>query len=450
MNKTVLSLGIIFLLVLLSFNSITGNQLTTQIINSFDKGIILYVGGNGSGNYTTIQSAIDEANDGDTVFVYNGTYYENVVVNKSINLIGEDKDTTIIDGNNSWWAVYVLSDSVNISMFTVRNGDMIGILIIYSNYTTITRNNIVSNNYMGLVIFNSNGFEISSNKFSENPFVGLYLIDSCNSFIRGNNISNNSGYGLILEDSFRNTITKNIINSNQECGLFLGASNDNIVIDNDISNNGKGVDLYLSMFNKISNCNFTMNEFPISLYDSNNNTITDNNITHNHYSINLRGANNNIVVGNSISNNVFSGPILTNSNYNIIKMNNIMNNDFGIKIHSSENNIILHNNLINNRVNAFDEGNNTWDDGKYGNFWSDYKERYPKAKRLWLKGIWDTPYEIEDGNNKDNCPLIRQWPNSVSIDMTRNKVNYNSLVLRFLERFPLLQQLLKVWRSFIV
>jgi hypothetical protein len=51
----------------------------------------LYVGGTGPGNYTSIQSAINDATSGDTVFVYSGTYYENIVIDVSINLIGENK-----------------------------------------------------------------------------------------------------------------------------------------------------------------------------------------------------------------------------------------------------------------------------------------------------------------------------------------------------------------------
>jgi hypothetical protein len=52
-----------------------------------------YVGCLGPGCYDTIQEGINVAEDGDTVYVYDdfAPYYENVIVNKSIYLIGEDK-----------------------------------------------------------------------------------------------------------------------------------------------------------------------------------------------------------------------------------------------------------------------------------------------------------------------------------------------------------------------
>ncbi|RLF45340.1 MAG: hypothetical protein DRN29_06910, partial [Thermoplasmata archaeon] len=73
-----------------------------EILSSNDlNGNILYVGGSGTGNYSRIQDAIDDANDGDTIFVYSNSspYYEHIIINKSINLVGENKNTTIIDGN---------------------------------------------------------------------------------------------------------------------------------------------------------------------------------------------------------------------------------------------------------------------------------------------------------------------------------------------------------------
>ena len=115
----------------------------------------------------------------------------------------------------------------------------------------------------------------------------------------------------------------------------------------------------------------------------------------------------------------------------------------GIDITISYDNFIYHNNFINNIVNAQDYGNNIWDDGEFGNYWSDYKQRYPKAKRIWLKGIWDAPYEITGGDNNDTCPLIKQWSKSLSRTMPSEKVMVNSLLFRFLEHFPILQMLLQ-------
>ena len=73
-------------------------------------GNTLYVGGSGPGNYSTIQSAIDAANPGDTIFVYSGTYNEYLYLEKTINLIGENKDTTLINYNTKYHSLIILLD----------------------------------------------------------------------------------------------------------------------------------------------------------------------------------------------------------------------------------------------------------------------------------------------------------------------------------------------------
>ena len=122
MNR-LLIIGVLFLFISSSIFSISGVD-TEQSIQSLSSGKTLYVGGSGPGNYTKIQDAIDEASDGDTVFVYDDSspYYEKLVVDKSINLIGEDKYTTIIDGRNSGVVVQITADRVNISEFEIQNG----------------------------------------------------------------------------------------------------------------------------------------------------------------------------------------------------------------------------------------------------------------------------------------------------------------------------------------
>jgi hypothetical protein len=69
----------------------------------------------------TIQAGIDNVSIGDTVYVYSGTYYENVVVDKTINLVGENRDSTVIDGTGFGDVVQLTAHEVSISEFTIQN-----------------------------------------------------------------------------------------------------------------------------------------------------------------------------------------------------------------------------------------------------------------------------------------------------------------------------------------
>ena len=110
---------------------------------------IIYVDDDGGADYTKIQDAIDSAEDEDTIFVYNGKYKENIIIEKEINLIGENKEETIINGMGVGNVVYIDSDNVTINRFKIINcgGDYndAGIEVnLYSDKLTISNNIITS------------------------------------------------------------------------------------------------------------------------------------------------------------------------------------------------------------------------------------------------------------------------------------------------------------------
>ena len=119
------------------------------------RGNTFYVGGSGPGNYTKIQDAIDNASDGDTVFVYDDSspYYENIVINTSISLMGEDKNSTIIDGRGRSKVIIIKNntDYNQISEFTIINAS-VGIRCL-SNYNKIF-NNKISDTVSGILLEN--------------------------------------------------------------------------------------------------------------------------------------------------------------------------------------------------------------------------------------------------------------------------------------------------------
>ncbi len=151
--------------------------ITNFQIYEFASGKILYVGRSGEGNYSIIQNAINISSDGDTIFVYNGIYYENIEVNKSISLIGENKDSTIISGKNLFNVITINAPWFNLTGFTIQNGPVSGIRIESLGNCNIYQNTI---NYNG---------------------IGIYIISSINTKIYNNTISNNSIIGINITHS---------------------------------------------------------------------------------------------------------------------------------------------------------------------------------------------------------------------------------------------------------
>ena len=76
-------------------------------------GDIITVDDDGGADYTRIQDAISIANSSDTIYVFSGIYEEQITIYETINLTGEDKETTIIDGGGSDRIIYIYGDGIN-------------------------------------------------------------------------------------------------------------------------------------------------------------------------------------------------------------------------------------------------------------------------------------------------------------------------------------------------
>jgi len=275
--KRLFSIGIILLFIGMSISSSTGFTVKEHPKILSTNGKTLYVGGSGPGNYTKIQDAIDNASDEDTVFVYNGTYYESLDVDKSLNLIGEGRNTTIIDGGGGI-NIYLIRSWIYISGFSIQNGS-VGILI-RSNDNTIIGNTITSNGVgIGFTTLPHNNNYILSNIISYNS-EGICLWVDDNNTISSNIIFNNIGYGIDLWYSGNNEISKNSI-SGSDVGISQVWSINNIVIGNNIKNNNLGIKLYDSNRNLISGNNIVKNQLGIELWISYSKVIENNFIENN-------------------------------------------------------------------------------------------------------------------------------------------------------------------------
>jgi parallel beta-helix repeat protein len=245
---------------------------------------ILYVGGSGPDNYTKIQYAIDNASDGYTVFVFNGTYYENIQIDKSIDLIGEDINGTIVNCRFDA-GIQVLTDYVVVCGFKITNSDSYGVELHYSNNSKICGNNISTGPFFGISLFHSEGNEIYSNTIHNYCEEGINLSYSNQNNIHHNIISN-QGHGIRLHRSDNNKICYNEIFNHVKhpyeyftSGILIENSDSVDITHNNIHDNQFGVVCRNSDKNEILYNNFLNNKpCDINLYDSFSNTISYNNL----------------------------------------------------------------------------------------------------------------------------------------------------------------------------
>ncbi|MCW3979936.1 MAG: right-handed parallel beta-helix repeat-containing protein, partial [Candidatus Bathyarchaeota archaeon] len=169
----------------------------------------------GPGDFQTIQEAIDYARIGDTVQVRNGYYYEKLIVQKPLVLVGEDPENTIIDADFIGEVIKVRASNVNISLFTIRKSGVgkPGIYLNSVQHCNIVKNNILDNDY------------------------GIYAVFSSNNKIAGNNITF-SAKGAILKSSKYNIFHGNRIANSLEVGFSLenGSSNNRFCHNNFVEN----------------------------------------------------------------------------------------------------------------------------------------------------------------------------------------------------------------------
>ena len=273
----------------------------------------LYVGGGGPGNYTTIQSAINAAVNTDTIYVYTGTYNENIVVDKSILLLGENRNTTTIVGNNLEATVEITGESIILQGFTIKNdGSQDGIYTSTSGHT-----------------FMDNIFTITSR--------GIHLYFSSENTITTNLFYDNSKSGVYVEVGENNTISENEFYDNTDEALYLTGCGSSNIESNAIHNNGKG----------------------IHAYQANGNIIRNNVIESNSYGIHFAGvitvhSNFNTISHNRINDNTICGIRIEHSQFNKIEFNEIEGNGRGVQFYFTGANVIRNNNITSSDVAEID------------------------------------------------------------------------------------------------
>jgi len=396
---------------------------------------VIIVEGTGSASWPpphyhvqTIQEGVTNVIAGGTVYVKQAhnswgdpaTYSGDITISKKLNLIGEDRETVIIDGQGNKNIVVIAANKVKIESLTIKNCKPTGIYIWHSPEVSITNCEIysdIADAGHGIQIVGSSSYDniITNCDVHDNDY-GIYIrLDAYDNTITNCIIHDNED-GILFDSSDSNIITDCVIYANIQSGIYITDDSDgNDVTNCDIYDNKKdGVSISTSTSNEITKCNIRDNwEHGIQIKTSSDSNeikyctiegntkdgirITSNSdsneikyctiegntkdgirITSNSDSNEIKycdiysnddGIN---ITGSSLQNGIENCNIYSNTqhgiyisgssnNNRIVDRNNIRDNDYGIYISGPSGNEIHHNNFENNNYSAHDTGSNTWD-----------------------------------------------------------------------------------------
>ena len=218
-------------------NTMTNKAIRRAIVSA---AIVLFLAGISSATTIVvapgerIQSAIDDAKDGDVILVPSGVYRENLNVNKQVTLKGEDTGggKPIIDAGGDGNGISINSDAVTVQGFEVTNA-RIGIDIGSKSNSVI--DTVVRDSWTGIALISCAGNMLKENEV-RNSWRGIYLKESEDNVLSGNTVRDNRWSGIVLESSEGNLIYENLIIGNYN-GFELLNSDENVFRDNDMLEN---------------------------------------------------------------------------------------------------------------------------------------------------------------------------------------------------------------------
>ena len=317
----------------------------------------------------TIQACVDMAAAGDTVYVHSGTYHEHVTIGTQLVLLGEDRETTVIDGDGTGDIVYVTTSDVVIAGFTITNGDK-GIYCSGAARSYISDCTVVHNRSDGIKLISSASSQVHdceiSDTYSTDPTHGfaLHAHDCSNSHFEGIRLFNNANHRTFVPYHSSGTVIRDLELFNNAGWAIVAGFGSYDMADLYVHDTDNGI-----AFNGASGCHLAS-----SLFRS--------------------------IDGQAIQ-------LIFYSQGNLIEGNVIESNGYGVVIGnpSVRNNHFYHNDFIDNVVHVPDGApghpgpeDQYWHDGypSGGNYWSDYSGddlmSGPGQDVPGSDGIGDTPY----------------------------------------------------------
>jgi hypothetical protein len=172
--------------------------------------------------YKTITQALKKAKKNTKIYVGKGTYRENLVVPKSVEIFGNDREDTIISAKSDDDSAVYLNGGAKLYKLTIKNGKN-GVKVADGGRVKIIKCTIEKNDRDGVIIYagkldQNNQVTISETNIEDNGRNGIYS-EKRNLVVYKSNIDENGSDGAYFSAGTKAWIEKTNFRKNSASGL---------------------------------------------------------------------------------------------------------------------------------------------------------------------------------------------------------------------------------------
>jgi nitrous oxidase accessory protein len=331
----------------------------------------------------SLQSRIDAAREGDTVFVGAGTYNENITIAKRIHLVGAG--SPVIRGTGKGSIITILALGCTVSGFVVEH---CGTMLVNEDAGILVKagRTLISGNTLRDILFGIYLYQSDSNVVARNTIVGRRELDQ-----------GGRGSGIHVWNSNHNVLEGNTISETRD-GIYIQNANHTMIRDNEVFDLRYGLHYMYADTNTFIRNVFRDNVAGAAIMFTKHIVLKHNVFIRNRgfasYGLLLQDCHESVADSNVIADNVV-GIFFEASTGNVFRHNVVARNDLALEMfQTSTGNAFTENNFIDNLNPLTIVGRRTessWSVGGKGNFWSAYD-----GYDLDGDGVGDVPMNIEN------------------------------------------------------
>ncbi len=309
----------------------------------------------------SLQTAIQQAEANDTIFIKNGIYKEHdVIIDKALHIKGENYP--VIDAEMGGMGLKIKAENFSVEALKIINvgtshtKDFAGILISEGKKFEL-KNNILDDVFFGILIERSSEGIISGNRIESNSKEqatsgnGIHIWKSENILVKNNTVKGLRD-GIYFEFVDKSKIINNTCKNNLRYGLHFMFSNNDLYKSNVFENNGAGVAVMYSKFIDMEHNHFRKNwgsaSYGLLLKEITDSTLKNNNFEDNTIAISADNTNRIDFLENDFKNNGYAVRIRGAVYDNKFKRNNFLYNSFDVAYTGKLNNNEFLNNYWSN------------------------------------------------------------------------------------------------------